>query len=458
MPASGANSALGSGIAAVTDGSAILSSQECELQAVKILHVTRIPHTLSFGGLQRYLLDLIDGLLVLGHDSATVWLHPLEQAGPLVSNGVRVVPVYATHPHRCPTDTRATVLAFEKVLSEEKPDLLHFHTFSFNEATLAREAFKRGIPYAFTYHGPPANCRRRTLIRPNGRQCDGKVRGRRCSACLLQERFHIPLCAAEAMAIASVPLGATFGRILSGRLGHCLRVTATMREWGKALREFLEHCSLATSYCEWVSEEFARAAGSTPARRVKGPVVIGFVGRVVPDKGVHILMHAFGRTSYEHARLRIRGWDEKVAAAAYPRYAAELRRLAQGDARMDLLAALPRDRIIEEYRELTILAVPSVWMETGPLVIPEAMAAGVPVYSSRNVGQLQLLEEHGRAVDPNTPEEWERVLEELFAAHREGRLETALKIPKPRSIPAMVDVAAEMAVLYERLCSASGIT
>ena len=82
-----------------------------------------------------------------------------------------------------------------------------------------------------------------------------------------------------------------------------------------------------------------------------------------------------------------------VAAATQPRYAAQVRKLAQGDARIELLPLLPRDRIMEEYRGLTILAVPSVWMEAGPLVVMEAMAAGVPVYGSRNVGQLRLLEE-----------------------------------------------------------------
>jgi glycosyltransferase involved in cell wall biosynthesis len=50
--------------------------------------------------------------------------------------------------------------------------------------------------------------------------------------------------------------------------------------------------------------------------------------------------------------------------------------------------------VAEGYREATFLVVPSRWFEGCPLVILEAMAAGIPVIAS-NIGGLPELVEHG---------------------------------------------------------------
>jgi glycosyltransferase involved in cell wall biosynthesis len=52
---------------------------------------------------------------------------------------------------------------------------------------------------------------------------------------------------------------------------------------------------------------------------------------------------------------------------------------------------------------LSLLAIPSVWLETGPLTLLEALQAGVPVYGSARIGQRGCSSSYGRVIEPNTP-------------------------------------------------------
>ena len=61
---------------------------------------------------------------------------------------------------------------------------------------------------------------------------------------------------------------------------------------------------------------------------------------------------------------------------------AQLRELSGGDARIRFLPALAHSDVISTLRQYDALVVPSQWMETGPLVVLEAFAAGVPVIGS----------------------------------------------------------------------------
>ena len=63
-------------------------------------------------------------------------------------------------------------------------------------------------------------------------------------------------------------------------------------------------------------------------------------------------------------------------------YAAKLERAADGDLRIVLRPALPADAVGEAMRGCDLVVVPSRWLETGPLVVLEAFAAGTPVLES----------------------------------------------------------------------------
>ncbi|MDR2998079.1 MAG: glycosyltransferase, partial [Microbacterium sp.] len=107
-------------------------------------------------------------------------------------------------------------------------------------------------------------------------------------------------------------------------------------------------------------------------------VTVGLLGRLVPEKGVGLLLDALALAPRLHARIAGSG---PLAATI------ETDAAARGFRdRVTFLGALPPDEVPGFYASVDVLAVPSVpsrsWTEQFGRVAVEAMAAGVPVVSS----------------------------------------------------------------------------
>ena len=120
--------------------------------------------------------------------------------------------------------------------------------------------------------------------------------------------------------------------------------------------------------------EFA-SADPTPESTA---ATVGFVGRLVPEKGLDVLLDAVERSPRLHARIAGSG---PLAASL----AARARQRGIAD-RVTYVGVLPPAEVSAFYRSLDVLAVPSIptarWTEQFGRVAVEAMASGVPVVSS----------------------------------------------------------------------------
>lgn len=109
-----------------------------------------------------------------------------------------------------------------------------------------------------------------------------------------------------------------------------------------------------------------------------GTITVGFLGRLVPEKGLLVLLDALARDP----RLRLRVGGTGPLGAELPSLAAA----AGIGGRVELLGAIDPGDIPEFLRSLDVLAVPSLptpsWTEQFGRVAVEAMACGVPVVSS----------------------------------------------------------------------------
>lgn len=360
-------------------------------------------------------------------------------------------------------DPRAAA-AFARILDEERPDVVHLHAFTRAVSVrLVRESKRRGIPVVFSYHTPTVSCQRGTLLRWGSEICDGVLDIRACARCTLHGHG---LAKIAAVAAGSLPL--PVGRMLSnigasGGLWTALRMTELVERRHTAFNALMREADHVVALCQWVKALLRRngvpAGKITVSRQGVGWEIpsqrnytasavlqVAFLGRLHPTKGVHLLAEALRGNPMLPVRLDIFGVAQGETDRAY---AERLAKLASGDSRIAFHDPIPNPQVLERLQKYDLLAVPSQWLETGPIVVLEAFAAGVPVVGS-NLGGIAELVEHGvngLLVDPASPHSWAQVLRRLsedpglLAKLRSG-------IRPPRSA---VDSAREMQALYKLL-------
>lgn len=176
--------------------------------------------------------------------------------------------------------------------------------------------------------------------------------------------------------------------------------------------------------------DIVRFHPQVPADAVRRPSRILFVGRIAPDKGVHLLIQAFNALARERLDLQLTlvgkagmmpfdvlgvllkddpalqslrpfygqspmGWLRKEVLGQRDSYLGDLRALLSPEAatRTHFRGTVSLEELTRLYREADLLVLPSIWQESYGLPIAEAMASGVPVVASRCGGVPELVEE-----------------------------------------------------------------
>jgi len=135
---------------------------------------------------------------------------------------------------------------------------------------------------------------------------------------------------------------------------------------------------------------FELPAGPPPkdSRRRK---TIGFAGTLMYSKGVHVLLEAFAQVKDPGLGLQLIGaWADYHGQGGYRERCAKW----LADSRVKELGPVPHGEIPARLAAIDLLVVPSLWPENSPLIVHEAMLAGVPVAAS-DTGGLSGLVVHG---------------------------------------------------------------
>lgn len=121
-------------------------------------------------------------------------------------------------------------------------------------------------------------------------------------------------------------------------------------------------------------------SGGSPSMREGPGFHVGFLGRIVKEKGLEYLVEGFRALDDPQARLLIGGDYERVAGGSVVQ---EVRAAMGDDPRIRLLGFLPDEDLADFYASLDVFALPSVnSLEAFGIVQVEAMMAGVPALSS----------------------------------------------------------------------------
>lgn len=150
-------------------------------------------------------------------------------------------------------------------------------------------------------------------------------------------------------------------------------------------------------------------------RHVRDAITVGLLGRLVPEKGVDILLEAL--TLDERLRARIAGTGPLTESLP-----ARCRDLGIAD-RVDLLGPIRPEAVEDFYRSIDVLAVPSMptprWTEQFGRVAVEAMASGVPVVASRAGALPDVVGGAGILVPPGRPAPLAEAIAEAGGSRRE---------------------------------------
>jgi len=125
----------------------------------------------------------------------------------------------------------------------------------------------------------------------------------------------------------------------------------------------------------------------------EGPIIL-YVGRLVEEKGVHLLIEAFERVhpAVPNAKLLIVGSRTFSDERPTP-YIESLRKKAEGfEKYIHFIGHVSHKDISRYYLMSDIVAFPSLWREPFGLVVVEAMASGLPVVAFDQGGPAEIIQ------------------------------------------------------------------
>lgn len=136
------------------------------------------------------------------------------------------------------------------------------------------------------------------------------------------------------------------------------------------------------------------------------PFTVGFLGRVAPEKGLHVLAEAYRllRKELPSARLEVAGYmapDAKPYLAGIQKYLAD----AGLGQEFQYHGVIDRTEKIAFLRKLDVMSLPATYDEPKGVSLLEAMACGVPVVQPRRGAFTEIVESTGGGVlvQPDDP-------------------------------------------------------
>lgn len=285
---------------------------------------------------------------------------------------------------------------FADSLVARKPDFVHFMAGYLIGVAPLRAVRAAGIPMALTLHDYWFACPRHTLLRGDGALCaEVPAAPSACARCVAQglsrtaraDRLSGGLYSAM---LERIGLSAESDAIARRREVAAEAITwpdvviAPTRFLASKIRESLPQAAL-----RHIPHGYdAQPAPQEPPPDVAESVHIGYLGQIAPHKGVHVLVQAFRALNPATASLHIHGVLE-----SNPAYATTLRRLAGAAPNIHFHGGYNHQELPAILGALDGVVVPSIWYENSPLVIIEALAAGVPVITSGLGGMAELVED-----------------------------------------------------------------
>jgi len=293
-------------------------------------------------------------------------------------------------------------------LDEYEPDLVHVTSCESLSASVLSVVKNKKIPLVLSITDFWFLCPRINLLQSNGENCDGIKMPWECQHCLANHadiyRWPRSILPEKGVELLLTMAGKT--PLISRRRGFrghiqdmekrkkFLRSAFSLPDVRLTASEFVKNVHINAGFdnpiqvqpyghdLSWLKE----MPGQTNGKQVR----IGFIGQIVPSKGVHILLEA--------AKLLEDNVKNKFSIFIYgdpnkdPEYGARLREIGNEIKNVQYCGTYFHDESAKIFAEIDVLVVPSLWYDF-PLIIYEAFAAKKPVIASNLGGMAEAVED-----------------------------------------------------------------
>jgi len=288
---------------------------------------------------------------------------------------------------------------FENYLLNLNPDVVHFHDQSSGASlTHLRIIKKHDIPTVLTYHSPGQSCPQRSLLFEGKYPCNGKLDEYRCSYCLLRFKGS-PKTFAKLIARNKIK-ELDYNKYKINRIFAIRNLVKTYIDSFKEIYTLHNYIQVHAIWCKKVlmlngvpeNKIFFTPQGinhnnDTNKNREKkeedtDKLKIVFVGRCDYVKGVHILIDAV-KMLPKDSPLEVHFLGPYWNTTEYGKE--QLKKIIN-DKRFKSPLLVPPNEVNNYLKEMDVCVIPSIWPETGPLILLQAFCVELPVIGTNYAG------------------------------------------------------------------------
>lgn len=281
----------------------------------------------------------------------------------------------------------------------ERFDVAHvMHTMRMGSAVLALQ--RAAIPYVLTLTDFFLPCARINQIDSNGQLCAGPDGGRQCAKNCL-----VPPWTSTAYANRFAQTQAIF-KAAGARVAPSHYVA-------ERFRQTYPDQDAGVQVIPHGIDFMAMAASMGSSERLPEPgtgLELVFIGSIVPQKGLDVLLKALAMQPELSVKLTVIG-----GFYGNPAYQQHIHKLVEADPRVTLMGTQKPEQVFKTLAQADLLCLPSVVPESYSLVFHESAVAGVPALVSDLGAPPQHVQAHqcGRVVAAGDPAAWAQAIEEL---------------------------------------------
>lgn len=291
----------------------------------------------------------------------------------------------------------ASVDPLQSWMQEQRFDIAHV-LHSMRMATAIKAAQQCGLPYVLTLTDFFLPCNRINLVNLRGQQCAGPQQGQRCA-----KDCKVPPWDAESLAQRHRQAAAVLASA-----SVCVAPSAYVADRYRAAFDGLQVQVIPHGIDLLALLRHAAPPAAPPAGA--RPLTLGYIGTIVPQKGLQVLLQALAAIPDAPLRLLVAGGLHGDAA-----YADSIHRMVAADPRVQLLGQLDAVGVGAMLGSIDLLCLPSIVPESFSLVLRESAALGVPALVSNLGAPAELMAETGAglALPAGDPAAWAQAIAQV---------------------------------------------